>query len=122
MKRSGPLRRHTEMPRTRKPIPLITVARAKRRRDAYDAHLKSAHFRWVKQEVRKRSGGRCEREFRVSYRCRNDATVFNHKTYIRLGKERPEDIEHLCSLCNSEYESQRPWRAQRRAALKRAAS
>lgn len=111
----------------------LNPERAARRRDAYQAHLRSAHFRWVKEQVRERSGGRCERTFPlgttinylgnetlVRVRCPNPARHFNHTSYAKVPHEPPEHVEHLCDFCNDEYEGARPWRAARRQALSRA--
>jgi hypothetical protein len=131
MKRHTPLRRHTALKRS-SPPPAINVERVKRRREKYEAHLKSAYFREIKRQVRERSGGRCERmiertmrwmdgepAYVVRERCWRDAAVYNHLTYVRFGHELPEDISHDCKPCEREYENARPWRAQRRAALAR---
>jgi tRNA(Ile2) C34 agmatinyltransferase TiaS len=125
--RSSPIRRSA------KKIPRLNVERAKRRRDKYAAHLRSAHFKEVKRLVRERSGGRCERWCTVElatpiggmtrfYRCPNAATEYNHTKYTRVPHELPEDVEHLCKPHEREYENARPWRAERRLALQRATS
>ena len=122
------MKRHVPMPRRKAPMKKgrgglkpINIERAKRRRDKYAAHLKSAHFRWVKTQVRERSGGVCERMRLVGVdyraRCTRRAEVFNHTSYSKVPNEPPEHVEHLCTPCNSEYESARPWRASRRRVL-----
>lgn len=129
-----PLPRRTSfIARSTKPIARLNVKRAARKRDAYQAYLRSPEWREKKRLVRERSGGRCERMIPVWFylpgnrrehigdlRCANRAAVVNHKRYQRLGDENMEDLEHLCKTHNDEYESARPWRSARRVALARA--
>ena len=123
-----PLPRRTSfIARSTKPIARLNVKRAARKRDAYQAYLRSPEWREKKRLVRERSGGQCERiievvmlDFVWRIRCTREAAVCNHKTYARFGHELLTDLEDLCRTHNDQFESDRPWRSARRVALARA--
>lgn len=128
LSRKKPLRRST------KRIPRINLARAAKRRDRFSAYLRSPEWKEKKRQVRERSHGQCERihatevihgdhpAYPWTRRCWGKASICNHKTYARFGRELLTDLEDLCESCDRIYEGARPWRAARRAALARAAS
>jgi len=47
----------------------------------------------AKRAVRARSRGHCER-------CDQQASEFHHITYDHHGRERPDELEHLCAACH----------------------
>src|SRR5678816_2559370 len=64
----------------------------------YYRYLASREWASLRKLVRQRSGGICER-------CKESpATQCHHLTYERLGCERLEDLQDLCTPCH-EYES-----------------
>jgi hypothetical protein len=63
--------------------------------DRYQEYLCSREWGVLKELVRERSGGQCER-------CsRNEAYAVHHVTYIRKYHELPEDLQHLCEACHN---------------------
>lgn len=65
--------------------------------DEYNAYLKSPA--WFKLR---------DRVFRIQGRqCRNCGTgkrlTLHHKTYVRIGREKPKDMEVLCWKCHTEH-------------------
>lgn len=67
----------------------------------YIAYLASPAWKAERQRALRRASYRCER-------CGARATEVNHKTYARLGRELPKDLEALCSRCHliADYERQ----------------
>lgn len=74
-----------------------------KRRD-YQAVLRSARFRELREQVIAEAGGRCQMD---GPNCLREATQAHHKTYDRLGNERKEDLVAACSTCNAEERQQR---------------
>ena len=59
----------------------------------YEQYLRTAHWRELRAEVLARWQGRCEN-------CGEPACQVHHKTYERLGCERPSDLQPLCRRCH----------------------
>lgn len=60
----------------------------------YRRYLASREWALLKEAVRRRSDGRCER-------CRHgEYEETHHVTYERIGNERLEDLMAVCSLCH----------------------
>ncbi len=63
-------------------------------REKYQHYLASREWAVLKEAVRKRSGGTCER-------CLiNEASQVHHQTYERIYQEPLEDLIHLCVSCH----------------------
>lgn len=60
----------------------------------YHRYLASREWAILKEEVRNRSGGRCERCLEFPYR------DIHHLTYERIGKEKPADLIAVCGPCH----------------------
>jgi hypothetical protein len=60
---------------------------------AYVAYLRSPEWATRRAEALARAGGRCER-------CGAPAREVHHRTYERVGAERPEDLQALCAPCH----------------------
>lgn len=59
-------------------------------------YLKTRHWQETRERVIARAGGRCEE-------CGSPHGLeVHHKTYARLGDERPNDLEVLCRYCHAE--------------------
>lgn len=64
----------------------------------FKRYLASREWALIKRQVRERSGGMCERcHFR-------EAVEIHHQTYERIGRERLDDLQHVCRPCHK-YES-----------------
>ena len=63
-------------------------------REKYAAYLCSREWSVIREAVRKRSGGVCERCFR------NPMNAAHHLTYVRKYAERPEDLQAICIPCH----------------------
>lgn len=60
----------------------------------YDKYLKTLHWAQTRAKALARWGGWCEN-------CgTRPATEVHHKTYARLGRERPDDLAPLCAECH----------------------
>lgn len=60
----------------------------------YNAYLCSREWAVLKEQVRKRSGGKCER-------CKkNEMDACHHLTYERKYKEKLEDLQAICTPCH----------------------
>lgn len=63
-------------------------------REKYAAYLCSREWSILKEAVKKRSGGLCER-------CRVvPGSAVHHLTYIRQYHENLDDLQHICSTCH----------------------
>lgn len=63
-------------------------------KEKYQLYLASREWAVLKEAVRKRSGGQCER-------CRNaPGEQTHHQTYERIYQERLEDLLHVCPPCH----------------------
>lgn len=62
--------------------------------DRYQEYLCSREWGVLKEFVRTRSSGTCERCFR------NPAYAVHHLTYVRKYQELPEDLQHVCEGCH----------------------
>jgi len=63
----------------------------------YLAYLKSGRWFALRQHLINERGEKCQR-------CGKEGAVDgHHRTYVRLFKERDEDIELLCRGCHSEH-------------------
>jgi hypothetical protein len=61
----------------------------------YQTYLASREWALLKEAVRTRSNGKCER-------CRIlDQEATHHLTYERIGKENIEDLQAICGACHS---------------------
>jgi hypothetical protein len=62
----------------------------------YEEYLKTTWWRARREAVLRYRGERCEQ-------CGGDWRLqLHHRTYERLGRERPEDVELLCRYCHLE--------------------
>ncbi len=67
----------------------------------YKEYIKSQEWREKAEEAKARAGNRCQ----VCNRSRAEVQLdAHHRTYERLGNERPEDISVLCRECHQLYE------------------
>jgi 5-methylcytosine-specific restriction endonuclease McrA len=67
----------------------------------YAKHIKSARWRNMKRDIGRLRGNRCER-------CRSTFQLqLHHKTYERLGRESPSDLELLCTACHTKADKER---------------
>jgi hypothetical protein len=64
-------------------------------KSVYQKYLASREWAILKRLVRERSDGKCERCLVGGH----DAT--HHLTYERIGREDPEDLQAVCSLCHA---------------------
>src|SRR6516164_2242325 len=63
-------------------------------REKYQAYLASREWGLLREAVKERSGGICER-------ChKNESTAVHHLTYARIYCERLEDLIDLCDECH----------------------
>jgi hypothetical protein len=63
-------------------------------REKYQAYLASREWGLLREAVKERSGGICER-------ChKNESTAVHHLTYARVCRERLEDLVDLCDDCH----------------------
>jgi 5-methylcytosine-specific restriction endonuclease McrA len=69
----------------------------------YRRHLRSPRWRYLKACIARSRGRRCER-CGATY-----GLQLHHKTYIRLGHERPSDVELLCDSCHRRADLERTW-------------
>jgi 5-methylcytosine-specific restriction endonuclease McrA len=67
----------------------------------YEHYLASAAWRRVRRLALRRARWRCER-----CGARGQLDV-HHRTYRRLGVERPEDVEVLCPSCHEQADTER---------------
>jgi 5-methylcytosine-specific restriction endonuclease McrA len=93
-----------------RPLALVRPAKAKKRKRApyvrpdYYEYIKSQAWRQRANEAKKRAGYRCQ----VCNKHRDETQLdAHHRTYERLGRERPEDITVLCRGCHGLYEENR---------------
>lgn len=62
----------------------------------YEDYLESPWWQGCRERALERAGFRCER-------CGQGAPLnVHHRTYVRLGRELPEDLEVLCRGCHRE--------------------
>lgn len=72
------------------------------RQTKYSEYLKSSHWTLFKFNIFAKRGMRCER-------CASTKDInLHHKTYERIGREKPEDVEVLCRMCHSDHHLQKP--------------
>jgi len=72
----------------------------------YSDYLKSEHWQQQRRLALNRADNRCE-----SCGCAGPLEV-HHRTYQRLGRERPEDLRVVCHGCHSRYHEvdvKAPW-------------
>lgn len=70
----------------------------------YYEYIKSQEWKEKAEEAKARAGNRCQ----VCNRSRAEVQLdAHHRTYERLGNERPEDITVLCRECHQLYEDQK---------------
>ena len=123
MKRSGPLRRYTPMPKPTSRIRKSNPERKAKRRKSYAAHLRSPYFRALRLQAFERDGFRCTETLLVetgqSMHLGHGAWIHNvrpercpvrsadgkglhahHKTYARFGNENVDDLVTLCTRCH----------------------
>lgn len=73
-----------------------------RKRLDYSDYIKSPEWKQKAAVAKKRAGYRCQ----VCNRHKNEVVLdAHHRTYARLGHERPEDITVLCRNCHELYEA-----------------
>jgi hypothetical protein len=75
------------------PRPGQTQPKAVRDDPTYMAYLKSPEWATKRMAALARAGGNCER-------CAAPAREVHHRTYERVGAERPEDLQALCAPCH----------------------
>ena len=63
--------------------------------------MESEMWRRKREYILKRSNGNCER-------CGKKAYNVHHKTYERVGYERPEDLMAVCKSCHGKEHSENP--------------
>lgn len=88
-------------------LPMIqrkTKRQPNSRKRAYQAALKSAHWRELRKIVGERSRGKCEAK---RPGCTGAYEHLGHRTYERLGAEVPEDVQAECAACSSDERTQR---------------
>jgi len=71
----------------------------------YEHYLQGWKWQFKREQIKKRSGGLCER-------CHtNPARDVHHLTYRRIYKEKPSDLLHVCKLCHTYLHpgKQRTW-------------
>lgn len=90
------------MPESLPPTEFIPRDRTAPARESYLAYLNSPHWRWVRNRALKRVAYRCER-----CDAKRDLQV-HHKSYERLGAERPDDLEVLCFSCHADHHVAEP--------------
>ena len=67
------------------------------RQPNYDRYIQSDAWRKRADECKRRAGYRCQL-------CNSAGPLeAHHRTYERLGREKPEDLTCLCSRCHREY-------------------
>lgn len=75
---------------------------------AYEHRIRSSDWKKLKAEVIKARGYKCER-------CGSGYRLdLHHKTYERLGCERPDDVELVCKWCHPAADHERRLAAERR--------
>jgi hypothetical protein len=75
----------------------------------YRDYIASAAWARVRRAALRRARWRCER-----CEARGDLDV-HHRTYVRLGLERPDDVEVLCPPCHEQADAERRTRPGRTA-------
>ena len=86
-----------------------TLERLAARRNAYNQHLSSEQWRKTKKELRSQSVkeygrvvcSRCRRSEYDNKQTYGEGLHGHHASYERFGREKPEDVELLCSLCHA---------------------
>jgi hypothetical protein len=63
----------------------------------YSAYLRSPHWTAVRREALNRAGNRCQ----ICNRA--ELLQVHHRTYERVGAERPADVIVLCDVCHSNH-------------------
>lgn len=91
-----------EIPRWQRPKP---KRQPNSKRREYEKHLKSKDWKDLRQEVFERDNYTCQRCEEGPLE-EQDLEV-DHKTYKRLGAERPEDCQTLCKFCHREVTEER---------------
>ena len=81
---------------------LIGLIAGKRRVNYYD-YIHSAEWKEKADSAKARVGHRCQ----VCNKGKDQGAILDahHRTYVRLGHERPEDITVLCRDCHELYEA-----------------
>ena len=93
MKRGGPLRRKTPLPRGDKSLKRVAFRRRPVEPDAYERE-----FQRQRHLVRIRSGGRCE--IRAKH-CRGESSHVHHRQRRSQGGDNSlENLLDLCSVCH----------------------
>lgn len=84
-------------------LSLIIGLFAPRRRVDYYDYIQSPAWQTKAEAAKKRVGYRCQ----ICNAGREDGAILDahHRTYERLGNERPEDITVLCRNCHELYET-----------------
>lgn len=67
----------------------------------YEAYLRTPYWRETRAAALRRAGFVCEW-------CGEPAENVHHRTYARLGNERPDDLLALCRLCHLTAHGKRP--------------
>ena len=69
-------------------------------KSTYKRYLQTEHWKKLRFEVLKRSGGRCER---CGYRpWKRGVLQVHHKTYDNVGHETVDDLICVCAKCHME--------------------
>lgn len=86
-----------------------TRQRKSGRSKQYEEYIESKEWRLKAEEAKARAGNRCQ----VCNRSRAEVQLdAHHRTYERLGNEKPEDITVLCRDCHQLYEDEKKSRRQ----------
>ena len=80
-------------------------------RAKYEKRIASAQWRNMRRDFGKLRGERCEHCRRAT-----KPLFLHHKTYERLGSERPDDLELLCKSCHDVADRERALRGKVRSA------
>jgi 5-methylcytosine-specific restriction endonuclease McrA len=76
----------------------------------YRRVLASKHWRALKKRLRPKDNA-CARCGKIGYEL-----ALHHKTYVRLGHERDDDVEFLCPWCHAKADDERAAEGRRRSA------
>jgi hypothetical protein len=76
----------------------------------YERRIKSVPWKNMRRDFMRLRGPKCER-------CERTTTdlALHHKTYERLGRESPSDVELLCPNCHTRADAERAARGQERS-------
>lgn len=70
-------------------------------RERYESYLLSEEWAEMREAVSYRCKGKCQC-------CGDTGSELHHRSYERLGRERPADLEWLCTECHNRQHGRRP--------------